>query len=401
MTGRRRARAHLRGGLAVVAVALLAAAPVAAQDDPVAPPTLPLPPPPPPPATVPVPDPTTTTLVPEPDPLPDPADVRTARTEGERVAYGIRQRVRDAWQARVDAAGDTSGAARDQVDALTATYLGESASVADRGHDFDEAQVAYRAVVDSYRDARAAYTERLTLAYVSGPVTQLNEILRADRPLEATRRLQVLRSALDDAQRTVADRYLRAASLDPAFDVEAEGLAEARDDLAELRVVRGVAQERLAAANERLTDEASLADDVLFPVAGDHEFTDSFLAPRTVAGRFHHRHQGADIFAASGTPLVAVERGVLFRLGEGTLGGIKLWLLGESGTAYYYAHLSSFAEAAREGAFVEAGTVIGYVGDTGNARGTPPHLHFEVRPGGGSAVNPTPLLDQLAERDGR
>ena len=164
-------------------------------------------------------------------------------------------------------------------------------------------------------------SERLTLAYVQSPRTQLNELLRADRPLEVTRRTQVLRSVLDDAQRTVADRYLRAASLDPAFDTEAEGLASARDDLAQLRIVRTLAQEQLAAANAELTDEASLADDVLFPVAGDHEFTDSFLAPRAVGGRFHHRHQGADIFAPAGTPLVAVERGVLFRLGYGDARG--------------------------------------------------------------------------------
>jgi murein DD-endopeptidase MepM/ murein hydrolase activator NlpD len=338
--------------------------------------------------------------IPEPDPLPDPAEVRTAQTEGERVAFAIRQRVRTLWQARVDAAGDVSDDARDKVDDLTRTYLQGSADVADRGSEFDEAQVAYRAVVDDYRADKRTYSRRLTIAYVRGPAIQLNELLSAADPLQPSTRTELVRSVLERAQHAVTDSFLRAASLDPQFDTEAAGLTDARDELAELRIVRELAQRRLAEANDVVEDEAALASDVLFPVDGQYQFIDSFLAPRYVGGRFHHRHQGADIFAAHGTPLVAVERGVLFRIGTGTLGGIKLWLLGESGTAYYYAHLARYADVVGEGVFVEAGTVIGYVGDTGNARGGAPHLHFEVRPGGGAAVNPTPLLRQLAERDG-
>ena len=102
--------------------------------------------------------------------------------------------------------------------------------------------------------------------------------------------------------------------------------------------------------------------------------------------------------APHGTPLLAVEQGVLFRLGTGRLGGIKLWLLGESGAAYYYAHLSGYSELAEEGAFVQAGDVIGFVGNTGNAISTPPHLHLEVHPTAtGRAVNPFPLMRQAAD----
>ena len=135
-----------------------------------------------------------------------------------------------------------------------------------------------------------------------------------------------------------------------------------------------------------------VAGGFLFPVAGNHSFTDTFGAPRMFGTGFAHLHEGTDIFAAGGTPLVTTERGVLIRVGIAVLGGNKLWLVGESGTRYFYAHLSAFAPGVADGKVVEAGEVVGYVGNTGNARTTPAHLHFEVHPGGGPAVNPYPLL---------
>jgi peptidoglycan LD-endopeptidase LytH len=70
---------------------------------------------------------------------------------------------------------------------------------------------------------------------------------------------------------------------------------------------------------------------------------------------------------------------------------------GESGTYYYYAHLAAFADGMHEGKVVDAGDLVGYVGDTGNAKGGAPHLHFEIRPGGGAPVNPYPLLQVVSE----
>src|SRR3546814_17276147 len=79
-------------------------------------------------------------------------------------------------------------------------------------------------------------------------------------------------------------------------------------------------------------------------------------------------------------------------MGSDVLGGTKIWVKGESGTYYYYAHLSAFAEGMHDGKLVEPGEVIGFVGDTGNARGGPPHLHFQIHPDGGAPVHPYPLL---------
>jgi murein DD-endopeptidase MepM/ murein hydrolase activator NlpD len=138
----------------------------------------------------------------------------------------------------------------------------------------------------------------------------------------------------------------------------------------------------------------------VFPVADPHEFGDSFGAPRMPGTEYEHWHEGTDIMAPMGTLLLACERGVVMRIGAGgVLGGNTVWLRGESGVAYYYAHLSQFAPGIREGTVVEAGTVLGLVGDTGNARGGAPHLHFEVHPGGGAAVNPYPILAVTDEQE--
>src|SRR3546814_18144455 len=83
-------------------------------------------------------------------------------------------------------------------------------------------------------------------------------------------------------------------------------------------------------------------------------------------------------------------------MGSDVLGGTKIWVKGESGTYYYYAHLSAFAEGMHDGKLVEPGEVIGFVGDTGNARGGPANLHFQIPPDGGAPVNPYPPLTVVA-----
>ncbi len=120
----------------------------------------------------------------------------------------------------------------------------------------------------------------------------------------------------------------------------------------------------------------------IFPVRGPHSFSNDWHAPRT-----GHLHQGTDIFAAMGTPAVACVSGTC-EWGQGGNAGIYIRLDGDDGNVYYYMHLQRYGQ----GGHVSAGTIIGYVGDTGNASGGPPHLHFEIHPGGGAAVNPYPTL---------
>ena len=162
-------------------------------------------------------------------------------------------------------------------------------------------------------------------------------------------------------------------------------LAGARADA---RALRTEAADGRAELDSLRLGRELLAAGFRFPVAGPHDFSDTWHAPRS-GGRLH---QGTDIFADEGTPLEAVEPGVLVDVGPDRLGGTTLWLVGESGTQYYYAHLSAYAAGVADGLVVQAGEVIGFVGHTGNARSTPSHLHFEVHPDGGAAVDAFPLL---------
>ena len=90
--------------------------------------------------------------------------------------------------------------------------------------------------------------------------------------------------------------------------------------------------------------------------------------------------------------------GTLFRVGWNRLGGWRLWLDDGQGNYFYYAHLSAYSDLAHDGAQVHAGDVIGYMGDTGDAKGTPFHLHFEMHPDGGWAVPPIAYVSAWERR---
>jgi peptidoglycan LD-endopeptidase LytH len=103
------------------------------------------------------------------------------------------------------------------------------------------------------------------------------------------------------------------------------------------------------------------------------------------------KHEGVDIFAPMGTPIYSATEGFFLRKGEGRLGGNYVYILGKGGVTYYYAHLQSFNDSLKFGDRVGTSTIIGYVGNTGNASGTPPHLHLGIYSKKG-AENPFPLL---------
>jgi murein DD-endopeptidase MepM/ murein hydrolase activator NlpD len=134
----------------------------------------------------------------------------------------------------------------------------------------------------------------------------------------------------------------------------------------------------------------------VFPVFGQVSFVDTFGAFRgDVAGNWHH---GDDLFAPLGAPVLACADGTVFSVGWNDVGGNRLWLRDGQGNEFYYAHLSAYTPAAKNGNHVKAGEVLGFVGNTGDAQATPYHLHFEVHPvsllalGYDGAVDPTPYL---------
>lgn len=129
---------------------------------------------------------------------------------------------------------------------------------------------------------------------------------------------------------------------------------------------------------------------IRMPVVGitPRALDDSWHAPRDGGTRVH---KGIDIFAPRGTEVVAVSDGIVSYIGDQRLGGHCVWLTTENGAAFYYAHLDRWAPELYEGMEVQAGDLLGYVGNTGNAKYTPSHLHFAVNESD-EMVNPFPIL---------
>lgn len=128
------------------------------------------------------------------------------------------------------------------------------------------------------------------------------------------------------------------------------------------------------------------------------------VSKRQIADTWHasrgtdRLHEGQDIFAPKGTPVLSATSGYVFNIGENKLGGQTVSVVGAGGRVYYYAHLDAYGPGLEEGDWVTTRTVLGFVGTTGNAQGTPPHLHFGVYTMSG-AINPLPLLsDRRAPR---
>lgn len=151
--------------------------------------------------------------------------------------------------------------------------------------------------------------------------------------------------------------------------------------------------ERLADAGADLSTAAKVLSP--FPVVGPATYTDDWHYPRDGGDRLH---KGTDIFAQRGTPVVASADGVIGRIGVNQgLGGNTIGLYADDGTYFYYAHLDAFAADVRFNLRVEQGDIIGFVGDSGNAAGTPPHLHFQIHPDNGAAIPPVDHLDGWLE----
>lgn len=128
---------------------------------------------------------------------------------------------------------------------------------------------------------------------------------------------------------------------------------------------------------------------LLMPVKGvrARQIADTWKAARS-GGR---EHKGQDIFARRGTPVLSATEGYILRIGISDLGGKSVFVAGAGGRHYYYAHLDDFAPDLKAGDYVSTSSLLGYVGTSGNAKNTPPHLHFGVY-GTGGAINPLTLL---------
>jgi len=192
------------------------------------------------------------------------------------------------------------------------------------------------------------------------------------------------RAALDQ---TVALVEVRRAEL-AALEAEAE---EARDAVArELDAAqRRVRSLEALAARQRLIQNARQSG--IYSCIMDRRlvsFRDTWGAPRS-GGR---RHKGTDVMAPFNVPVYAFTSGVILRRSSSRLGGLGLYLRGDDGATYFYAHLNGYTSVGVAGRRVVAGEHIGYNGYTGNATRSAPHVHFERQPAGGAKQNPYPYL---------
>lgn len=151
-----------------------------------------------------------------------------------------------------------------------------------------------------------------------------------------------------------------------------------------------------ATTTHALAHANNLSEDTLVPAGTTLAVPERWRCPVTGARWFNdwgfprsggRSHAGTDLFAARGTPVVAPVTGTVEHI-RGSVGGLQFTLRGDDGVTYLGSHMDSFGAEGR----VTAGDVIGFVGDSGNAEGTDPHLHFQMHPGDGEAVNPYPSL---------
>jgi peptidoglycan LD-endopeptidase LytH len=304
----------------------------------------------------------------------------------------------------LDAAKDRLDAARAELTDVTAAWQATEARLARAQDAASEAQAEIDRLEDELARIRATLNDRVAAAYMSGGSLSIGALLTSDSIQDATDRLQYTQSVVqgdaDLATRvavTAEEMRRQEARLRQAARLEARAAAE-------LEAQRGQIDDRVQELNDLVDElEAELeAEEELSlglgggsgggsgdgsvsitgtgaiqtcPVAGPTSFVDSFGDPRP-GGR---SHEGIDLIAAYGTPVVAVSSGTTST--AGSIGGLGVVLQHDSGGDWtFYAHLSSYGASGH----VTAGTVIGYVGPGNGVN----HLHFEYHPAGGAAVNP-------------
>lgn len=282
--------------------------------------------------------------------------------------------------------------AQAQLDQVVRDFDAANARLARVVTDSTASQSRLETLGGELQAARARMNTRAAEVYRSGPLQILGVLVSAKSFREFLTAFDMLQSvSQQDASAVTRVAELRAEQEQVHGDLDRQR-AEQQRVLAEI----GERQDQVEASLRTVSREYEKVkaevdkrkSGFAFPVGGAYSYTNTFGAPRMVGTEFYHRHEGTDVFSLKGTPVVSVVDGLLERVGTDTLGGIKLWVRSPGDDwSYYYAHLSGYAKGVRNGLPVKKGQVIGYIGNTGNARTTPSHLHFETHLPGGKVVN--------------
>lgn len=334
-------------------------------------------------------------------------------------------------QAEVDAACTEYRGAKERLDAAIeerdaaqaryAELYSERDVTSDRARRLERQIDERRGELDELNDRVVDWAVEAYMAAgteLSGLVLQtrsLDEIITGQEFLKAVTneqvaavdRLAVIVSETEAMQQELDERTARLLVVEAEAGRLAQVLASATDvALDAARELKGECQRLYRIRQAELARAAAIAAARRSGGAGgvSSSVTPGFICPMDPAAASFvndwgyprsggRRHRGNDLFAPMGQPLYAVASGAV-TLRNGGLGGLAVWLSSDHGVDYYYAHLRGFAPGLSSGSRVNRGQVIGYNGDSGNARGGAPHLHFQLHPGGRTRppVNPYPTL---------
>ena len=287
-----------------------------------------------------------------------------------------------------------------QLSAATSEWQSAERDLLLTRHDVEVTKDRIARLQESVDRVERRLERRAVFAFQAGAGSTIDLLLSSESFADFSARLEFLGSMTQSDSDLIVER-----------DVAQEELVRERDELLRLETRQQEQAAELESARARIQDAFSRIDDLVArltekyrseqkqlqvlgqspdpnspiqvcPVAGPNSFVDSFGWPRV-----GHTHQGIDLISPAGTPVVAAHPGTVSHSSSSS-GGIQAYVRAPSGTYTFYAHLSGYSSASGS---VGAGTVIGYVGSTGNA-GSTNHLHFEYHPGGGAAINPYQML---------
>ncbi len=320
---------------------------------------------------------------------------------GSSLLAGLAPAPASANVQRLDDARDRVAGLRGEMAAATAAYERTWAEVEAARVELDRLEARAGELETEVAETEIQLGERARSVFKHGSTSQFELLFAAGSPTDALERAALVgivqeretagleeavaaRTALDQTAMLVERRREELQLLTERLSAE-QAVLETQLEDAEATVVSLEA----TAARQRTIDRGTQQGVYACPL-DQHltHFVDSWGFPRS-GGR---SHKGTDIMGPMGAPVYAFTDGVISRHSNSRLGGISLYLRGDDGSTYFYTHLQGYAPRGAVNNRVEAGEHIAYNGDTGNARGGPPHIHFERHPGGGSAVNPYPYL---------
>ncbi len=304
----------------------------------------------------------------------------------------------------LDAAKAELAQVQAELDRATAAWNDAVTRLGETRDDITQTRVRIGSIERRLQHIQERLSDRAVAAFTTGPASTIDLLLSSASFTEFSDRLEFLgsvtqgdvdlsleeRNAQEDLRRERED-------LVSLSERQADAAAALRSAQQSIDAQFGRIQDRVAGLTARYREEVAARQELqilgqrvdpsspiqVCPVAGPNSFVDSFGWPRP-GGR---THQGIDLISPFGTPIVAAHPGVVSH-SSSVLGGNQAYVRASSGTYTFYAHLSSYSSASGS---VGAGTVIGYVGSTGDA-GSTNHLHFEYHPGGGAAVDPYQML---------